>query len=820
MYFNYFQKYWFNLYHVHFSMSLNKTKRERQNSSDEVSIFASNQLFQMKKSLLIVLAAVLFMAPTAMAQVSHGGQPLNWEKQTTTSFQFVQLPELNMATIEAEDAENDQYKEFGFRFGIERSANLNTNSNGTWSVENNMNVWRLGVHAPNATGVSFVFNNFDLPKSAKLFIYDAEKTHYIGSFDYTNKQANGMLASTLVYGEKVIIELQVPTTENLDKTYLSINQIVHAYRGLNSKFEELKALARGPFGNSGSCNISINCPEGDDWQVEKKSVALIASGGNAVCSGALVNNTANDGYPYFLTANHCLGGGVGNWTFYFNHESATCNGNSGPTNQTVSGGSLLASNGGSDFGLLEINNGNPITYNVEWAGWDNTDSENAVTAGTGIHHPSGDLKKICHDTDGPYHDNVQGAAVWYIDQWEDGMTEGGSSGSPLFNQDHRIIGQLYGGSASCQNQSGADWYGRFGVSWDGNSSSSRLRDWLDPQNSTTVLDGYPTGAVTYSVDAASSGVTNVPEDLCGLETVSPVFVLKNNGSSNLTSCTITYNFNNGSNQTINWTGNLAEDATANVQLASFTAIPGTNTVNVNVSSPNGQTDENGNNNSTVKSFEVNVGEDVLNLTLETDNFGYETYWEVRGPNNQVVASGGNTNVGPNGGGDRIADANDPGAYPNNSTINETIQLDGNGCYTFLIVDDYDDGICCGFTTGAGSYELTDGNNTVMAEGGEFEEEEETEFGMTKALSISEAAFGSVSLYPNPSEGTVFVEIQNIDELTGISIIDLMGKTVAEFASFQSTKMTLDLNRLADGVYYVNLNSENGAIAKKLVLLRN
>ena len=85
-------------------MSLNKTKRERQNSSDEVSIFASNQLFQMKKSLLIVLAAVLFMAPTAMAQVSHGGQPLNWEKQTTTSFQFVQLPELDMATIEAEDA--------------------------------------------------------------------------------------------------------------------------------------------------------------------------------------------------------------------------------------------------------------------------------------------------------------------------------------------------------------------------------------------------------------------------------------------------------------------------------------------------------------------------------------------------------------------------------------------------------------------------------------------------------------------------------------------------------------------------------------------
>ncbi|MFT7154341.1 MAG: V8-like Glu-specific endopeptidase [Bacteroidia bacterium] len=774
----------------------------------------------MKKTFIILFAVVLYIGSSAMAQVSHGGEPLNWEKATASTFEFIRLPELDMATIEAEDAENDQYKEFGFRFGIEHAVNLNITSSGTWSVENEMNVWRLGVDAPNAKGVSFVFNKFDLPKSAKLFIYDTEKTHYIGSFDYTNKQTNGMLASTLVYGEKVIIELQIPFTENLSKLYLSINQIVHAYRGLNSQFEELKELARGPFGNSGSCNISINCPEGDAWQVEKKSVALIANGGNASCSGALVNNTANDGYPYFLTANHCLGGGVGNWTFYFNHESTTCGGNSGPTNQTVSGATIKASNGDSDFALLEINNGNQITYNVEWAGWDNTDVENAVTAATGIHHPSGDLKKICHDTDGPFHATQGGAAVWYINQWEDGMTEGGSSGSPLFNQEHRIIGQLYGGSASCANQAGADWYGRFGVSWDGTSATSRLRDWLDPQNNTTILDGYPTGAVTYNVDAATSGINDVPEELCDLETVSPVFVLKNNGSNNLTSCTISYNINNGSNQTVNWTGNLVGSATENIQLTSFIAIPGTNTVDVTVSSPNGQTDENGNNNSIVKSFEVNVGEDVLNLTIETDNFGYETYWEVRGPNNQVVASGGNTNVGPNGGGERIAEENDPGVYPNNSTINETIQLDGNGCYTFLIVDDYDDGICCGFTTGAGSYELTDGNNTVMAEGGEFEEDEESEFGMTKALSISEADFGSVSLYPNPSEGTVFIEIQNIDELTGISVIDVMGKTVAEFASFQSTKMILDLNRLADGVYYVNLNSEKGTIAKKLVLLRN
>lgn len=770
------------------------------------------------KKVFIFLLSTLFAAPSVMAQVSHGGQPLNWETAETTSLTAVRLPELDMATINAEDAENDQYKEFGFRFGIERTVSLNTENSGTWSVENDMNVWRLAVYAPSAKGMTFLFNEFNLPKAAQLFIYDAEKTHYIGSFNYTNQQANGMLATTLVYGENVIVELQVPVADDLSKLNLSINQIVHAYRGLNSQFEELKKVARGPYGNSGSCNININCPEGDDWQVEKKSVALILSGGSAHCSGALVNNTANDGHPYFLTANHCLNNNVGNWVFIFNHESTTCNGTTGPTNQTVTGATTLASNGGSDFGLLEINNGNAITYDVEWAGWDNSD--NAVTAVTGIHHPSGDLKKVSHDTDGPYHATQGGAEVWYIDQWEDGTTEGGSSGSPLFNQDHRIIGQLYGGSASCNNQTGADWYGRFAVSWDGTSETNRLRDWLDPQNTTTTLDGYPTGAITYSLDAASSGINNLPEILCEAETVSPVFVLKNNGLNNLTSCTITYTYNNGGNQVINWTGNLAEDATENVQLASFTAATGTNTVQVTVSAPNGQTDENINNNSTTKTFDLAVGEDVLNLTLETDNYGYETYWEVRGPNNQLVASGGNTNVGPNGGGNRIADENDPGAYADGITINETIQLVGDGCYTFLIVDDYGDGICCDFFGGGGTYQLTDGNGTVMAAGAEFDNEEETEFGMAGGLSINEADFGYVSIYPNPSEGTVFVEVQKADELTSISVLDVVGKTVAEFSTSQNAKTVLDLSHLVDGVYHVNLNATKGVVSKKVVLLKN
>ena len=52
--------------------------------------------------------------------------------------------------------------------------------------------------------------------------------------------------------------------------------------------------------------------------------------------------------------------------------------------------------------------------------------------------------------------------------WEDGVTEPGSSGSPSFDQNHRIIGQLYGGAAACSgsvNNGAYDYYGRMDVSW-------------------------------------------------------------------------------------------------------------------------------------------------------------------------------------------------------------------------------------------------------------------------------------------------------------------------------------------------------------------
>src|SRR5690606_879424 len=100
---------------------------------------------------------------------------------------------------------------------------------------------------------------------------------------------------------------------------------------------------------------------------------------------------------------------------------------------------------------------------------------NFPTSQVGIHHPSGDVKKICFDNNAPTQVTYGNASCWRVVNWESGTTEPGSSGSPLFDQNQRIVGQLYGGTASCSSIT-HDNYGRFDVSWEGTNSSNRLRD--------------------------------------------------------------------------------------------------------------------------------------------------------------------------------------------------------------------------------------------------------------------------------------------------------------------------------------------------------
>lgn len=222
---------------------------------------------------------------------------------------------------------------------------------------------------------------------------------------------------------------------------------------------------------------------------------MITAEGKRFCTGAMINNVERDGRQLFLTAGHCLIGTIDFVIVAFNYESREClrpgemRRSREPIMQTIQGARVLSRWDQMDFGLLELTEQIPTSYNVYLAGWDRTPKLPSNIAC--IHHPNGDIKKIslyqgrtraAHWWEGPtvnYH--------YEVPEWTFGSTENGSSGSPMFSQEGLIVGQLHGGQASCFFPEGWDMFGGFAYAWDtGPDQYRRLREHLNPRDRNVI----------------------------------------------------------------------------------------------------------------------------------------------------------------------------------------------------------------------------------------------------------------------------------------------------------------------------------------------
>ena len=479
----------------------------------------------MKKLVFLFSACFFMQSIVSYAQLSTGESPVSFTRYNLHwHVPAVTLPALDMATINKEDS-IDNENGMPPRFGYPHKVNLNLENAGEWKVlPNGDKLWHLTITCPGAKSINLLYDKYWLPEGAKLFVYSKDKTRSIGAF--TSKNNKGTkdelrgFATGLVYSDTVVVEYYEPK-EVAYKGVVSIAYVVHGYRYIG--------LKNGQYGYSGSCQVNVNCPEGQEWQNEKNAVALIIIDGSSLCTGSLINTTNNDNSPYLLTADHCLKGrdALGNtncdyWTFMWHYETPGC---SNPINEpsyySTTGATVVANNSVSDFALLSLtedpqNNPNIKTY---YLGWDN--SGNSGTGGVGIHHPVGDVKKISTyfyqpiSTD--YGSSIQNSSsshwrvIWNATTTNHGTTEGGSSGSALLNKSHRIIGQLHGGGSFCDNLNAPDWYGKFSVSWTGNGTLDnrrKLQPWLDPSNTgATTLDGIGTTPDLYVRDFSSDNGT-------------------------------------------------------------------------------------------------------------------------------------------------------------------------------------------------------------------------------------------------------------------------------------------------------------------------
>ncbi len=590
------------------------------------------------KPLFFAVILNFLFAGSLIAQLSYGGRPVSFNQKIALqkSVQTVTMQPINVALLKAEDLANENNKDIPWRFGQNIDVNINMETSGTWDLlPNGDKLWRIRIYSQGALTMNFKFSKYVLPDGATLFLYNENHSEILGSFTSANNVASGIFATTLIPGETITLEYYEPANSAFSGE-LIIDRVTHGYQNV---FD----FAQKGFGTSGTCERNVACtPDSIGWSKQIRSACMLVVGGSGFCSGALINNTSNNGTPYVLTANHCsTSNDFASWIFWFNWQSAGCTNTTNPAHDqvTTSGSALKARNAGSDFCLVQMNATPPCTFNPYYSGWSR--STTPATSAACIHHPDGDVKKISLSSQAAVSSSYSGASCWQI-LWTLGSTctEPGSSGSPIFDQNHRIVGQLYGGPSSCGAAAGSmnDYFGQVATSWaGGGTSATRLSDWLDPLGTAPqFIDGYDPCLPTATLDAELNSITIPVATYCSAQSIIPTVVIKNNGTSVLTALSVRYNIDGGANITQAWTGSLATGAIATVTFPTITLAMGTHAFNASCTAPNGGTDLNLTNDTKTISYTVSSGQ-ALPFTEDFEATTFPpTNWTLNNPDGGVT----------------------------------------------------------------------------------------------------------------------------------------------------------------------------------------
>lgn len=435
------------------------------------------------------------------AQISEGGTPPSFRWAT---LRRSTVPEQVPVTFDANELRrrNVQAERIGQPLvtGSVIDVHYHPANAGEWlTLPDGQRVWQLTLCASNALALMLYYTDFYIPEGGKLYIYNADKSQLLGAYTHRTNPRGGRFATEFVTGDQLTLEYAAAPSGQAPR--ISIEGVGYGYDNLtvHNGSVQLRASA---------CEVDMNCEEGDAWQNQKKGVCrMVQRIGSTqyLCSASLLNNTAQDLKPYILTAYHCSLGSnnlqatpedMEQWTFYFHYEREGCDSHTAPAeSKTMIGCKKKAAslvNGRSDGLLLLINENIPAHYNVYYNGWDSRGEP--AESGVSIHFPQGDYAKISTYFDPVTHytfesfDGMKGDpnAHWNVifgpTANGHGITERGSSGSPLFNENKLIVGTLTGGSSTCTKPDGLNLYGKFSCHWNKYriADSTRMDVWLDP----------------------------------------------------------------------------------------------------------------------------------------------------------------------------------------------------------------------------------------------------------------------------------------------------------------------------------------------------
>lgn len=756
-----------------------------------------------------IITIFTLLCTSLFAQISEGGLPLTKELAVKQGIYLTEISNIHNITAPdlekavSEDIEND-YNGQKFRVGINIDLNLDLND-GQWEITGNQEVWRLKIKSKDALALGLYFSEeVEIFENGKLFLYNENNKQIIGAY---TKNTPNFEAIEMIQGDVLTLEYSAPIGNKKPK--ISIKQLVYFYRGVEDHVSDYIDYPENYMETrAASCQVDVACtPESNGWSDQIRSVVhyTFSDGtGTFVCSASTINNTAEDCRPLILSAWHCgepvVGSNMNSNVWYWNYQKSTCSPNSNGSNpskgsQTMTGGTILASSGngtlnnppsssfqvaGSDFYLLELNQNIPETYDPYFAGWDR--SSTAANSGVSIHHPAGSAKKISTFSSNLTSTSFNNGGFnhfwgvnWVSTANGHGVTEGGSSGSPIFNQNGRIVGQLTGGSSSCNATSNTDVYGKMSSNWtaNGTSNNARLAPYLDPINSNVnILNGTN----------APCGSTPPPPGDCIDPNNSP-YSMGFETNENLNDWSV-FNVNNDlvNGSAVTW-GVINESA---FQSGAMSARTGDRLAYYLYNSQNPS---------------IGANDWLVTPCIELEpGFIYTlSFWyraaEAGGtvfPEKMKVNIGNDVN--PSALTFNLTDLNNiNNTNYQQETVSFTVQSSGEYFIGFHAYSDPDQYIL--------------GLDDILLSSVE-----------ESGANTNEILENSTKVFPNPTSDKVKIQFNNtLNIIESIELKNTMGQRL-QFHSFNSSmnEIELDLNEYSNGIYFITIKTDKGTTTKKVI----
>lgn len=378
-------------------------------------------------------------------------------------------------------------------------------------------VWHLRLASPDAEQLRLYFEDFDAT-GGSLWLY-SDTGEPEGPFTGRGPLDDGTFWSPTITSSSIIVEFQEDTPDSLIQfPPFTIRHLSHRWSQTPTPVEVIP-LATPPLTeprSALSCHVDATCFP----QFAAQSSATVQfnfeadDGGSYVCSGSMINTRNSSFRPYMFTANHCLSSEAEARSVeaFFQYATPTCDGT--PPAKTrlpkVLGARFLegGSFGEGDFALVLLNGDAPA--GTTFLGYNSGGFELGGTA-IGLHHPAGSFRRFARgtriaDRTGRVQGETAPADRFFQIQYTTGLTEGGSSGSPLINSENQIIGILsYGpvpppGRTLCDQNPRTAGYGRFA------NAFLRIQRYLDEQPPPTT--GLTVSPTTLNFTVANGEITS------------------------------------------------------------------------------------------------------------------------------------------------------------------------------------------------------------------------------------------------------------------------------------------------------------------------